>query len=100
MVAAEVAIPIESRKMVKPRILSKVSAKNNIIIPAAANAVRLTVSTSFLGSLFLKEAKVTQSVAEAVQNLDALMNAQGGQSSARTAIITAARADLMELITL
>jgi hypothetical protein len=31
IVAAEKAIPIESRNMVNPRILSNVSAKNNMI---------------------------------------------------------------------
>lgn len=53
---------------------------------------------SYFG-LFLREAKLTASVAEAVQNLDAFFAAQGQQPAARTAIYTAARADLMELIT-
>src|SRR6476661_9692375 len=56
IVAAEVAIPIESRKMVNPSILSKVLAKQSTIMPMAAKAVKLTVNTSFLSSFFLNDA--------------------------------------------
>src|SRR5690349_15624209 len=56
IVAADVAIPIESRKMVKLRIWLNLFAKNSTIIQTAANTVRLTVSTSFFSSFFLNDA--------------------------------------------
>ena len=52
MVAAEVAMPIESKKIVKLRISLNFLAKNKTITQMAVNTVRLIVSTPFLSSFF------------------------------------------------
>src|SRR6185369_8291211 len=54
IVAAEVHIPKESRKIEKLRIFSNVSAKNNTMIQRAANTVSEVMSTSFLSVLRFK----------------------------------------------
>ena len=66
---------------------------------AQSNATPIKIFEISYFGLFVREAKLTGNVAEAVQSLDAFFNAQGQQPAARTAIYNAARADLMELIT-
>ena len=74
IVAAENAMPNESRKIVKLKILSNVSAKNKTITHIAANTVRLTVSTSFFSSFRLKAAGNIQSTLMAYITLGLLSN--------------------------
>ena len=54
MLAADAAIPNESRKMVKLRIVSNVCAKTNVIIQIRAKAVNEITSTSLFSDFFWK----------------------------------------------
>lgn len=53
IVIADIAIPMESRNITNPNILSKVFAKNKIIIAKAAKTDKLTTST-FLYSICIE----------------------------------------------
>jgi hypothetical protein len=61
------------------------------------NQVKIFEASYF--NMFLDQAKAAADVATAVEALDEFFSNQGQQSASRTAIMVAARADLMELIT-
>lgn len=73
---------------------------NNTLANAAAksNNAQLKVFEISYFEAFLLQAKLTGSIAEAVQALDALFPSQG-QPQTRITMINAARGDLMDLIT-
>jgi len=89
---------LTSEKFVKASVTSAGSGQSSTtsVIPTQNNVASKKIFEVSYFSAFIQQAKLTQNVAEAVAALDAMFQ---GQQPARTAIITAARADLMELIT-
>lgn len=68
------------------------------LTPAQASTAQQKVFDAGYFDAFVEKAKLAESIAQGVADLDALMNAQSQQGS-RTTLISTARAHLMALIT-
>jgi len=73
-------------------------ATTGSVTPAQANASQQKTFEVLYFDLFVEKAKLAESIAQGVIDLDATINAQG-QPASRATVITAARAHLMTLIT-
>ena len=92
---------LSSEKIVKATVNGPAVGTSNTPSGASqSNAAKIKIFEVSYFDYFLREAKQTQNVAQAVQNMDTFFSSQGQQPASRTAIYNAARADLMELITL
>lgn len=68
------------------------------LTPTQANTVQQKTFNLAYFDLFIEKAKLAQSIAQAVIDLDVIVNTQG-QPASRVTIINIARANLMSLIT-
>jgi hypothetical protein len=88
---------LSSEKFVKASVSSGGSGQaSTTTAPAQTPLLQKKVFEISYFAAFLREAKLANDVAVAVQALDAMFQ---GQPQPRAATVTAARADLMELIT-
>lgn len=74
------------------------SGAQNVSKPAVASDAKLKIFKLNYLNTFINQAKETGDIATAMQNMDNMTNTQG-QPQSRVQLVTAARADLMELIT-